>query len=244
MNTKGKISIKENKTKATASTVSRWAGVSALVAGLCFIVVGLFHPVNVPSAVTTATWANVHIVAIAMSFFGLFGMAGLYARQAAAARAGWLGLTGFVLFSVWLAIVMGFSFVEAFILPPLASESPAFVAGFLGMFTGVASEIPLGVLPTLWSLSGPLLIVGPLLFGIATFRAGILPRGAAGLLAVGSVLIPVGALLPPEYEPLVMVPVGLGLAWLGYALFAERGQQSSEALSGQRTANTELSQVA
>jgi hypothetical protein len=244
MNRKGKTSIQENKTKATAATLSRWAGLSAVAAGLGFIVVGLFHPVNVPSSVTTATWANVHIVAIAMCFFGLFGMAGLYARQAAAARAGWLGLTGFVLFSIWLAIVMGFSFVEAFILPLLAAESPAFVEGFLGMFTGIASEIPLGVLPTLWTLSGPLFIVGPLLFGIATFRAGILPRGAAGLLALGSVLIPAGALLPPEYEPLVMVPVGLGLAWLGYAIFAERGQEISEALSSHKTAQTELNQVA
>jgi hypothetical protein len=242
MNTKEKRSNKENKTKATASTLSRWAGLSALAAGLGFIVVGLFHPVNVPSAVTTATWVNVHLVAIAMSFFGLFGMAGLYARQAA--RTGWLGLTGFVLFSIWLAIVMGFSFVEAFILPLLAAESPAFVAGFLGMFTGIASNIPLGVLPTLWGVSGPLLIVGPLLFGIATFRAGILPRGAAGLFAIGSVLIPTGAMLPAEYEPLVMVPVGLGLAWLGYALFAERGQPISEAMSGQQTAPTELSHVA
>lgn len=244
MNTKGKSAIQENKTKVAASTLGRWAGLSAVAAGLGFIVVGLFHPLNVPSSVTTATWANVHIVAIAMCFFGLFGITGLYARQAAAARAGWLGLTGFVLFSIWLTIVMGFSFVEAFILPLLAAESPAFVAGFLGMFTGLASEIPLGVLPTLWGVSGPLLIVGPLLFGIATFRANILPRGAAGLLAVGAVLIPVGALLPPEYEPLVMVPVGLGLAWLGYALFAERGQPISEALPSQKPVPTKLNQVA
>lgn len=242
MNRKGTISIKENETAATASTLNRWAGLSAMMAGLCFIVVGLFHPLNVPSSVTTATWANVHIVAMAMGFFGLFGMVGLYARQAA--RVGWSGLIGFILFSIWLAIVMGFSLVEAFILPQLAAESPAFVAGFLGMFTGVASEIPLGLLPTLWLLSGPLVIVGTLLFGIATFRAGVLPRWAGGLLAVGSVLIPVGALVPPEYEPMVLIPVGLALAWLGYALFAGRGEQMPEILSGQRTANTELSKVA
>lgn len=28
-----------------------------------------------------ATWVNVHIAATALGFFGLFGMAGLYARQ-------------------------------------------------------------------------------------------------------------------------------------------------------------------
>src|SRR5919109_408773 len=229
MNAKGKTSIKESKTKVTASTLMRWAGLSAMVAGLCFIVVGMFHPVNVPAAVTTATWINVHIVATAMCFFGLFGMAGLYARQAE--KAGWLGLAGFVLLSLWLGLVLPFSFVEAFILPRLTTESPAFVAGFLGMFTGVPSEIDLGILPTFWNISGPMYIFGPLLFGIATFRARVLPRWAGGLLVLGAVLVPVGALVPPEYQPRIMVPVGLALAWLGYALFSERREKASELVS-------------
>lgn len=242
MNVKGKTSSKESKTKITASTLMRLAGVSAMVAGLCFIVVGMFHQENVPSSVTTATWVNVHIAAVAMGFFGLFGMAGLYARQAE--KAGWLGLAGFVLFSLWLGLIIPFSFVEAFILPSLATELPEFVAGFLGMFTGVASEIDLGILPTLWNISGPMFIVGPLLFGIATFRARILPRWAGALLALNVVLVPVGALVPPEYQPMIMIPLGLALAWLGYALFSERREKASEALREQRTARPEPSQVA
>ena len=241
MNAKGKTSIKESKTKVTASTLMRWAGLSAMVAGLCFIVVGMFHPVNVPAAVTTATWINVHIFATAMGFFGLFGMAGLYARQAE--KAGWLGLAGFVLVSLWLGLMLPFSFVEAFILPRLATESPAFVEGFLGMFTGIASEIDLGILPTFWNISGPMYIFGPLLFGIATFRARVLPRWAGALLVLGAVLVPVGALVPPEYQPRIMVPVGLALAWLGYALFSERREKASELVSA-RSARPEPSNVA
>ena len=34
----------------------------------------------------------------------------------------------------------GFSFVEAFILPRLATEFPAFVEGLLGMVTGIPSQ--------------------------------------------------------------------------------------------------------
>ena len=243
MNTKGKIAIEESQTKTTpsASTLMRWAGLSAAVAGLCFIVVGMFHPVNVPSSVVTATWVNVHIAATAMGFFGLFGMAGLYARQAK--ESGWLGLAGFVLFSLWLGLMLPFSFVEAFILPRLANESPAFVAGFLGMFTGIASEIDLGILPTFWNISGPMYIFGPLLFGIATFRARVLPRWAGALLVLGAVLVPVGALVPPEYQPRIMVPVGLALAWLGYALFSERQEKSSE-LAPARSAKPEPSKAA
>ena len=242
MNVKGKTSSKENKTKMTASALINWSGLSAMLAGLSCIVVGMFHPVNVPSSVTTAAWINVHIFAVAMGFFGLFGMAGLYARQAE--KSGLLGLAGFVLFSLWLGLMLPFSFVEAFILPQLATELPEYVEGFLGMFTGIASEIDLGVLPTLWNISGPLYIFGPLLFGIATFRAGILPRWAGALLVLGAVLVPVGALVPAEYQPRIMVPVGLALAWLGYALFSERRERSSESLLDQRTTRPEPGKVA
>ena len=155
----------------------RWAGLAAMVAGICYVVVGIFHPPNILSSVTTTRWTIVHVVAIAMSIFGLFGMAGLYARQVK--ETGWLGLVGFVLFSLWLVLVMGFTFAEVFILPVLATTAPTFVEGWLGMFTGAASKMNLGALPTIWTLTGPLYILGGLLFGIATFRAGILPRWAA-----------------------------------------------------------------
>jgi hypothetical protein len=229
MNTKGKSSIQERKTN-----LMRWAGLSAIAAGLCFVVIGMFHPENVPSAVTTATWVNAHIAAFALGFFGLFGMAGLYARQAE--KIGWLGMAGFLLFSGWMTLVSGFSFVEAFILPKLATASPAFVEGFLGMFSGLPSEIDLGILPTLWNISGPMYILGPLLFGIATFRAGILPRWAGALLALNAVWVPLGAVVPAAYQPMIMVPVGLAVAWLGYALFSERRAEASESVLDQRTA--------
>jgi hypothetical protein len=230
VNTKGKTSIKENKTKITTSTLMRLAGLSAMVTGLCFLVIGMFHPVNVPAFVTTATWVNVHIFATALGFFGLFGMAGLYARQVE--ESGWLGLAGFLLFSAWMTLVCGFSFVEAFILPRLATESPAFVAGILGMFSSIPSPVDLGILPALWNISGPMYILGPLLFGIATFRAGVLPRWAGALLVLGAVLVPVGALVPPEFQAKIMLPGGLAMIWLGYALFSERRAQASEPVPG------------
>lgn len=198
----------------------RWAGLSAVVAGLCYVLVGVFHPLNIPESVTTPRWLIVHVLAMAMSFFGLLGMAGLYARQVE--KSGWLGLAGYFIFSLWLALILGFTFVEVFVLPVVATTAPAFVAGWLGMFTGTASTIDLGALPFVWTLSGPIYILGGLLFGIATFRAAILPRWAGALLAAGTVLGPVAILFPPELQPKVAVPVGLGLAWLGYALWSER----------------------
>ena len=209
----------------TNANLIRWAGISAIVAGICYVLVGVFHPLNIASSVTTPRWMIVHVLAMAMSFFGLLGVAGLYARQAE--KSGWLGLAGYLLFSLWLALILGFTFVEVFILPAVASSAPAFVEGWLGMFTGTASTIDLGALPMVWTLTGPIYILGGLLFGIATFRARILPRWAGILLAVGTVIGPVAVLFPPEYQPKVAVPVGLALAWLGYALWSERRAQAA-----------------
>jgi hypothetical protein len=157
-------------------------------------------------------------------------MAGLYARQVE--ESGWLGLAGFLLFTAWMTLVCGFSFVEAFILPKLATESPAFIAGWMGMFSGAPSAVDLGILPMIWNISGPIFILGPVLFGIATFRARVLPRWAGALLALNAVLVPLGALVPPEYQPkIIMVPIGLALAWLGYALWAERRERAAEAVA-------------
>src|SRR6476661_7948984 len=104
--------------KITQANLLRMAGLAAVVAGLCYVVVGLLHPPNALASVGSTRWAAVHVVACAMSFFGVLGLAGLYARQAV--KAGWLGLVGFLLLSLWFVLIMGFSFVEAFILPQVA----------------------------------------------------------------------------------------------------------------------------
>jgi len=209
--------------KITNENLIRLAGLSALIAGICYVLVGIFHPANVASSVTTTRWEIVHVLACAMSFFGVLGMAGLYARQAV--KTGWLGLVGYILLSLWLVLIMGFSFVEASILPHVATALPAFVQAWMGMFNGPAGKFDLGVLPTIWTLTGLVYILGGLLFGIATFRAGILPRWAGALLALSTVLAPIAGLLPNASQPKVAVPMGLALAWLGYALWSERRTQ-------------------
>jgi hypothetical protein len=206
--------------KFTSAHLIRLAGLSALVAGTCYVLVGIFHPANIPSSVTTTRWEVVHVLACAMSFFGVLGMAGLYARQAA--KTGWVGLAGYLMLELWLVLIMGFSFVEAFILPHVATTSPAFVQAWVGMFNGPTGTFDLGVLPTVWTLTAPIYILGGLLFGIATFRAGVLPRWAGALLALSTLLAPVAVLLPNASQPKMAIPMGIALAWLGYSLWTEQ----------------------
>jgi len=209
--------------KLSNENLLRLAGLSAVVAGLCYVFVGIFHPANVASAVTTTRWEVVHVVACVMCFFGLVGMAGLYARQSL--KSGWLGLVGYLLLSLWLVMITGFSFVEAFVLPQVATSVPELVRSWMGMFNGPAGTFDLGALPTIWTLTAPAYILGGLLFGIATFRAGILPRWAGALLALSTVLAPVAALLPNASQPKTAIPMGVALAWLGYALWSEHRTQ-------------------
>ncbi len=243
MNTIQKTSVKADKSKVSAATLMRLAGFSALLAGLGIIIMGMFHPANEPVYVTTPAWIIVHIFATSLGFFGVLGLTGVYIRQVE--KAGWLGLIGFLLFSAWLALVGMLSFVEAALLPQLASEFPPFVAGFLGMFSGIPSEVNLGVLPTMWNISTPMLILGSLVFAIATFRAGVLPRWAAGLLALGSLMVPFGALVSTETAAkIIMVPMGLGLASMGYALLSEMRTKSTVTALEKHTTEPKLTNAA
>jgi hypothetical protein len=145
-------------------------------------------------------------------------------------RAGWLGLAGFLLLTLSWWLQTAFVFAEAYILPELANAAPQFVESFLGIVNpGSPVEMNIGVLPAAYGLLGILYMLGGLLFGIATLRAGILPRWPAGLLAVAALLTPAAALLPHDIQRLAAIPVGLALAWLGYALWSERSERRAQA---------------
>ena len=213
--------------KTTPSNLIRWAGLAAMGTGILYIAIQAIHPLDVLSSVTTARWVFVHSLSIVMDLLGLLGIAGLYARQVE--KSGWLGLAGYLLFSLFWALTLAFHFLEAFVEPQLATVAPKFVEGLLGVVTGAPSEISLGAIPGVYALDGIAgYVLGGLLFGIATFRAGILPRWAGGLLALGAILpLLLSSLVHHPYDRLFAVPVGLALAWLGYSLFVERGDKTS-----------------
>ncbi|MDF2626186.1 MAG: hypothetical protein K0R39_17 [Symbiobacteriaceae bacterium] len=214
------VNNQEGNMMTTPASLIRMAGLSAMVAGILFVVIQPFHPSEILSSVTTGAWATVHYLTIAMSLFGLFGVTGIYARQVK--ETGWLGLAGYLIMSLWLLLTTAFTFAEAFIMPVLATDAPQFVEGFIGIFSGAASEANLGVLPAAGPISFVLYLLGGLLFGIATLRARILSRWAAGVLAAGALFPLAASLLPHPLDRLAAVPVGLGLAWLGYSLWSER----------------------
>lgn len=85
-------------------TLTRWAGISAMAAGIIFAGIRPVHPLDTLESVTTTHGAIIQAVKAAMCVFGLFGLTGLCARQAHAA--GWLGLAGSLLFSLFYALTL------------------------------------------------------------------------------------------------------------------------------------------
>lgn len=206
----------------TSSNLIRWAGLSLVVAGVLLVVDPIIHPADEPASLVTSLWAIAHYLALGSLIFGLLGIFGLYARQVE--EAGLLGLVGFLMLFVALMLFAGLTFFEAFILPVLATEAPQFIGGLF------AGEISGGALETVIPLGGLLQSIGGLLFGIAIIRAGILPRLAAILFIIGIVAGGLGPLLPEVVGRNSSVVLGIGLVWLGYALWSERREEASEPL--------------
>src|SRR5919199_5461820 len=218
-------------TKITAPSLIRWAGLSAMAAGIIFVVTQPIHPPDVLSSVSTPRWAIVHIFSTVMCFLALLGITGLYARQVE--DAGWLGLVGYIVFSLFWLLQAPYVFTEALFLPHLTTVAPKVVQGWLAIVVG-GPGMNLGALATVYQVVGLLYILGGLLFGIATLRAGILSRWAAVLLIVAPLVAPVAGLLPGELHRIAAVPMGIALAWLGYSLWSERREQASDPAPGRR----------
>jgi hypothetical protein len=204
----------------TTSMLTRAAGVSAVLSGLLFIVIQPIHPEENAATVTTTAWVVVALMTIAMAVLGLVGVSGMYLRQVR--QSGLTGLIGYLMFGSFYLAVTAWTFVEVFVLPRIADEAPQFVDDFLGIPAGVSAQGDVGSLPLLFTVVSGLYLVGGLVFGIAVYRAGVLHRGAAALLAAGSVGAVAAAVLPHAVGRYAAVPVGMAMVWLGWSLWSEQ----------------------
>lgn len=204
--------------KVTTSGLIRSTAIAAIVAGLMFIVIQPLHPDDVLASVTTDAWAVIHYATLAMLALFVIGVTGICTRQVE--PMGWLGLIAYVVLVAGLALTAVGAVIEAVVQPLVASSDPEFVQGMLDMVHGHPTDADLGAIPLVWSASSAAFLGGTVLFGIANFRAGILSRWASAIFAVGLfATAPVAGLL--GNPRVAAIPVGIGLAWLGYSLWAD-----------------------
>ncbi len=231
VNTNRQAAIKESKMKITTPNLIRAAGLSAVVAGTIFSVIQPIHPPDVIASVTTSAFIIITSFKTVMCLFGIFGIAGLYARQVK--ETGWLGLAGYLLLTIFYAVQMCYAFAEPTLLPLLAPVAPTFVESVMGMASGAGGAMNLGAFAVIYNIIPLLYLLGLLMFGIAIFRARILSRWAAVLLAASGPLAGIMvALLPHQLERFAAVPMGIALIWLGFSLFFERQAPVSEPVLG------------
>ncbi len=203
----------------TATKLTRAAGVAAAVSGLIFIGVQIKHPHLDVRSITTNDAIVRNGLKLLMATLALVGITGIYLRQVR--KMGVLGLVGFVLFSAGYLGIACTEFIAAFVLPTLVHTAPAYVGDMIAAANNGKAIGDIGLMQTAILVTGFGYLVGGLTFGIALFRANVLARWAAVLLAVGTAATAATGMVP-QYERLFPIPVGIALIGLGYSLWHEQ----------------------
>ena len=191
------------------------AGVwAAMVSGLALVVSLLMEWLVVPYerlGHIEVYFTSVSPVASGLRLFSivllLWGLIGIYGPQSRAT--GTFGLCAFVGVFLGTALTVGNAWAEVFVWPTLAQVAPN---AMTGPITEVSPYLSTGL-----GLSFPLFGIGLILFGAATFWAGVYPRWASVLLIVS---IPLTIFLDPTagtfQESIGQILLGIALAALGF----------------------------
>ena len=204
----------------TPTTLFRAASAAAAVAGLIFIGVQINHPHLDATSITTTDVIARNSLKLLMAALALAGLTGMYLRQVS--KIGVLGLLGYSLFAAGYLSMLGTEFVAALVLPSIAHTATAYVNDVIAVANNSPATGDIGLMRTAIMFMGLTYVAGGFIFAIALFRANVLARWAAVLLAVGT-LATIGAGIVPQYERLFALPTGLALVCLGYSLWRELG---------------------
>ena len=205
-----------------ASKVIRWGGLALLLGGVLWgmqkigwgLFIGEQDPRTYPQPEATILW----VMVLVANLFVLLGLPALYARQAK--QAGRAGLIAFVVVFTGMAFRTGNAYFGTFVQAGLVDliiqveeagmtvqEPVAFGVGFL---TALA-----------------LYTLGWLFFGVVSLRTRVLPRWPVALVLVGLVS---GILFLATGFSVLAVPVtDIGIAFLGWMLWQERGEITAQA---------------
>jgi hypothetical protein len=175
-------------------------------------------------------WVPSHLLGSIASILISLGLVGLYLRQSE--KVGKLGLIGFILAFVGNILSAGAGiFLSVVLIPFLAVRGMDSLVDPKGpLFTTSAAQLAVG-------LPGLSLLLGVLLFAIATLRARVVSRWGSwlvilsiplGIVAVVLVFF-IGTSLQGILQALAGSVLGLGLATWGWALWSERGEMVAQA---------------
>ena len=186
----------------------RWAGGAAVTAAALIVATQVGDLLTLDAGDDAVPVVINAVLKLVACFLLLLGLVGLYARQVEATGA--LGLAGFLVAFLGTMLLAGDLWLEAFAVPYLTQEWPEGVA-----------ERPTGTLVAGALASFALFAVGWALFGVASLRARLVPRGAAVFLIVGGAVGFAFLILPGAG-----LPLAAGIAWCGWWLRRDGGGAS------------------
>ena len=169
----------------TTTKLTRAAGLAAVAGGLLFIAVQIKHPLLDATFTTTTEYAVRETMKIFMAVLSLIGITGIYLRQVR--QIGVLGLIGYLAVRRRLPRHPEHPGRRC-VRPPVPCGQPARLRQRRPRRGHQRHPVgDVGALPDPHQDRRFTYIAGGIVFGIALFRAEILARWAAALLAVGAV---------------------------------------------------------
>ncbi|HEX9941227.1 MAG TPA: hypothetical protein VGG03_04365 [Thermoanaerobaculia bacterium] len=189
----------------------RWSGLANIVAGVLTALFWFVHPgLDDPRNALLGRWMYVNTGFITLIVLLLWGLTGLYLRQVE--RSGLLGFLGYVLGFIGLALFVGLGTFDAYVVPVLTADASSLLGD-----TGALMQ---GALGKYAPITGLTFALGYVLFGIATFRAGVFPRWAAVLLALSAPILGMSPLMPAAVRLVGCIIYGVANIALGYSLWS------------------------
>ena len=206
----------------SSSLLFRLAGWSLSVGSVVYIVLTLGGDIALgqgPQHFTSPLYAPISSLQAVAGLAIVLGLTGHYARQHE--PAGKLGLVGFVPLLVSITLY-------AFALPLMSAIIFSWLAEQPATRHALEGNNGPGGLFVFFIVSTLLNLVGIICYGIATWRAGIFSKAAAGVLLAGSLLAGIGFIvgisspnLPAWVSDLPGQIFIAALAWLGFQLATE-----------------------
>jgi len=194
---------------------ARQAGIASLVAA-ALILVSQVSQLVLPMVISESFWIATQTLRVGLSLVAMFALlialTGIYAQQASAT--GKLGLVGYLTASLGTVLVAGDWWYEAFIGPMLRQQAPELLN------TAISGSILIGA-----ALTFVIFAAGWVIFALATFRAGVAPRGAAVLMLLGGIAGILTLISPFQ------VPLALAVGWMGLWLVRSDSRENQPARS-------------
>ena len=201
----------------TTSRLTAASGLCAAAAGALFIGIQMGHPHLDATSIQTTEVVVRDTLKVVMAMLALAGITGMYLSQVR--RNGFLGLVGYLVLAVGYLLILGTAYTAAFILPEVAGSDPGYVDDVIDVTNGRVSSADIGAMNVVNQVQSIAYLAGGLLFGIALFRASVLARWAAALLAVGGVVTIVLSFMPDALYRLLAYPNGIAMIGLGVSLW-------------------------